>query len=264
MNQPLAFIHPNAKIAKNVVVEPFTTIHNDVEIGEGSWIGSNVTIFPGARIGKNCKVYPGAVISAEPQDLKFAGEYTTVEIGDNTVIRECATINRGTTDRLKTVIGANCLIMAYVHVAHDCLIGDNVVIANSVQIAGHVNIGNFAIIGGTSAIHQFINIGAHAMVSGGSLIRKDVPPFIKAAREPLSYAGVNSIGLRRRGFSTPTISAIQEIYRIVYLSSLNNSEAIDKIELEMPATAERDEIINFIRNSERGIIRSGASKNVEI
>lgn len=264
MNQPLAFIHPNAKIAKNVVVEPFTTIHNDVEIGDGTWIGSNVTIFPGARIGKNCKVYPGAVISAEPQDLKFAGEYTTVEIGDNTVIRECATINRGTSDRQKTVVGANCLIMAYVHVAHDCLVGDNVVIANSVQIAGHVKIGNYAIIGGTSAIHQFINIGAHAMVSGGSLIRKDVPPFIKAAREPLSYAGVNSIGLRRRGFNMDTISSIQDIYRIVYLSGLNNSEAIDKVELETPATAERDEIINFIRNSERGIIRSGAIKNIEI
>jgi len=264
MNQPLAFIHPNAKIAKNVVVEPFTTIHNDVEIGEGTWIGSNVTIFAGARIGKNCKIYPGAVISAEPQDLKFAGEYTTVEIGDNTVVRECATINRGTVDRLKTVVGSNCLIMAYVHVAHDCVVGNNVVIANSVQIAGHVKIGNYAIIGGSSAIHQFINIGSHAMVSGGSLIRKDVPPFIKAAREPLSYAGVNSIGLRRRGFSPEAIASIQEIYRIVYLSKLNNSEAIDKIELEVPATAERDEIVHFVRNSERGIIRTGSVKNVEI
>ncbi|MBX2951180.1 MAG: acyl-ACP--UDP-N-acetylglucosamine O-acyltransferase [Leadbetterella sp.] len=264
MNQPLAFIHPNAKIAKNVVVEPFTTIHNDVEIGEGTWIGSNVTIFPGARIGKNCKIYPGAVISAEPQDLKFAGEYTTVEIGDNTVVRECATINRGTTDRLKTVVGSNCLIMAYVHVAHDCVVGNGVVIANSVQIAGHVKIGDFSIIGGSSAIRQFAHIGSHTMISGGSLIRKDVPPFIKAAREPLSYAGVNSIGLRRRGFTMETISAIQEIYRIIYLSRLNNSEALDKVELEMPATAERDEIINFVRNSERGIIRTGSAKNVEI
>lgn len=264
MNQPLAFIHPNAKIAKNVVVEPFTTIHNDVEIGEGTWIGSNVTIFPGARIGRNCKIYPGAVIAAEPQDLKFAGEYTTVEIGDNTVVRECATINRGTTDRLKTVVGSNCLIMAYVHVAHDCVVGNSVVIANSVQIAGHVKIGDFAIIGGSSAIRQFVHIGSHTMISGGSLIRKDVPPFIKAAREPLSYAGVNSIGLRRRGFTPETISAIQEIYRIIYLSKLNNSEALDKVELEMPATAERDEIINFVRNSERGIIRTGSAKNVEI
>ncbi len=264
MNQPLAFIHPNAKIAKNVVVEPFTTINNDVEIGEGTWIGSNVTIFPGARIGKNCKIYPGAVISAEPQDLKFAGEYTTVEIGDNTVIRECATINRGTTDRLKTVVGANCLIMAYVHVAHDCAVGNNVVIANSVQIAGHVKIGDYAIIGGSSAIRQFVHIGSHTMISGGSLIRKDVPPFIKAAREPLSYAGVNSIGLRRRGFSSEVIAAIQEIYRFIYLSNLNNSEALDKAELELPATAERDEIIHFVRNSERGIIRTGSAKNVEI
>jgi len=264
MNQPLAFIHPNAKIAKNVVVEPFTTINNDVEIGEGTWIGSNVTIFPGARIGRNCKIYPGAVISAEPQDLKFAGEYTTVEIGDNTVIRECATINRGTTDRLKTVVGSNCLIMAYVHVAHDCVVGNHVVIANTVQIAGHVKIGDFSIIGGSSAIRQFVHIGSHTMISGGSLIRKDVPPFIKAAREPLSYAGVNSIGLRRRGFTPETISAIQEIYRIIYLSKLNNSEALDKVELEMPATAERDEIIHFVRNSERGIIRTGSAKNVEI
>lgn len=264
MNQPLAFIHPNAKIAKNVVVEPFTTIHNDVEIGEGTWIGSNVTIFPGARIGRNCKVYPGAVIAAEPQDLKFAGEYTTVEIGDNTVVRECATINRGTTDRLKTVVGSNCLIMAYVHVAHDCVVGNSVVIANTVQIAGHVKIGDFAIIGGSSAIRQFVHIGSHTMISGGSLIRKDVPPFIKAAREPLSYAGVNSIGLRRRGFAPEAISAIQEIYRIIYLSKLNNSEALDKIELELPATAERDEIIHFVRNSERGIIRTGSAKNVEI
>lgn len=264
MNQPLAYVHPSAKIAKNVVIEPFTTIYNDVEIGEGTWLGPNVTIFPGARIGKNCKIYPGAVISAEPQDLKFEGEYTTVEIGDNTVIRECVTINRGTSDRQRTVLGKNCLIMAYVHVAHDCIVGNSVIIANSVQIAGHVRIGDFSIIGGSSAIRQFVNIGSHTMISGGSLIRKDVPPYIKGAREPLSYAGVNSIGLRRRGFATETISAIQEIYRTVYLSRLNNSEAIDKVELEMPATAERDEIINFIRNSERGIIRSGTTKNVEI
>lgn len=263
MNQPLAYIHPDAKIAKNVVVEPFTTIYKDVEIGEGTWIGSNVTIFPGARIGKNCKIYPGAVIAAEPQDLKFDGEYTTVEIGDNTVIRECATINCGTKDRLKTVVGENCLIMAYVHVAHDCIVGDNVVIANSVQIAGHVLIDDHAIIGGSSAIHQFIHVGCHAMVSGGSLIRKDVPPYVKAAREPLAYAGINSIGLRRRGFAHDKISEIQEIYRIIYLSKLNNSAAVEKIEIEMPATPERDEILNFIRNSDRGIIKSGSSNKVE-
>jgi UDP-N-acetylglucosamine acyltransferase len=263
MTQPLAYVHPGAKIAQNVVIEPFTSIQNDVVIGEGTWIGPNVTIFPGARIGKNCKIFPGAVIAAVPQDLKFQGEYTTAEIGDNTVIRECVTINRGTSDRNRTVVGNNCLLMAYVHVAHDCLIGNNVILANSVQLAGHIMLGDFSIIGGTSAIHQFVNIGSHVMVAGGSLVRKDVPPYVKAAREPLSYSGVNSIGLRRRGFSNEKIEEIQEIYRLIYLSGLNNSAAIDKIELELHASAERDEIINFVRNSERGIIKSGGAKNIE-
>jgi UDP-N-acetylglucosamine acyltransferase len=263
MNQPLAYVHPGAKVAQNVVIEPFVTIQNDVEIGEGTWIGPNVTIFSGARIGKNCKIYPGAVIAAEPQDLKFKGEYTTVEIGDNTVIRECVTINRGTTDKNKTVVGSNCLIMAYVHIAHDCIVGNSVILANGVQLAGHIILGDYVFVGGTSAVHQFVNIGPHAMVAGGSLVRKDVPPFVKAAREPLSYAGVNSIGLRRRGFSSEKIEEIQDIYRILYLSGLNNTSAIDKVELEYAATAERDEIINFIRNSERGIIKSGTSKNID-
>ena len=263
MNQPLAYVHPGAKVAQNVVIEPFVTIQNDVEIGEGTWIGPNVTIFSGARIGKNCKIYPGAVIAAEPQDLKFKGEYTTVEIGDNTVIRECVTINRGTTDKNKTVVGSNCLIMAYVHIAHDCLVGNYVILANGVQLAGHIILGDYVFVGGTSAVHQFVNIGPHAMVAGGSLVRKDVPPFVKAAREPLSYAGVNSIGLRRRGFSSEKIEEIQDIYRILYLSGLNNTSAIDKVELEYAATAERDEIIKFIRNSERGIIKSGTSKNID-
>lgn len=263
MNQPLAYVHPGAKVAQNVVIEPFVTIQNDVEIGEGTWIGPNVTIFSGARIGKNCKIYPGAVIAAEPQDLKFKGEYTTVEIGDNTVIRECVTINRGTTDKNKTVVGSNCLIMAYVHIAHDCMVGNYVILANGVQLAGHIILGDYVFVGGTSAVHQFVNIGPHAMVAGGSLVRKDVPPFVKAAREPLSYAGVNSIGLRRRGFSSDKIEEIQDIYRILYLSGLNNTSAIDKVELEYAATAERDEIINFIRNSERGIIKSGTLKNID-
>jgi UDP-N-acetylglucosamine acyltransferase len=263
MNQPLAYVHPGAKVAQNVVIEPFVTIQNDVEIGEGTWIGPNVTIFSGARIGKNCKIYPGAVIAAEPQDLKFKGEYTTVEIGDNTVIRECVTINRGTTDKNKTVVGSNCLIMAYVHIAHDCMVGNYVILANGVQLAGHIILGDYVFVGGTSAVHQFVNIGSHAMVAGGSLVRKDVPPFVKAAREPLSYAGVNSIGLRRRGFTSDKIEEIQDIYRILYLSGLNNTSAIDKVELEYAATAERDEIINFIRNSERGIIKSGTTKNID-
>ncbi|MDF7811011.1 acyl-ACP--UDP-N-acetylglucosamine O-acyltransferase [Hymenobacter sp. YC55] len=260
MNQPLAYIHPEAKIAQNVVVEPFTTIDKDVEIGEGTWIGPNVTIMAGARIGKNCKIFPGAVIAAIPQDLKFAGEKTTVLIGDNTVIRECVTVNRGTVDRLKTVVGSNCLLMAYVHVAHDCIIGNHCVLANGVQLAGHVEIGDHAIIGGTSAVHQFVKVGQHAMVSGGSLVRKDVPPFVKAGREPLTYAGINSIGLRRRGYSDQKISEIQQLYRLLFLGGMNNNDALDKIELELAPSPERDEVVNFVRNSGRGVIK-GYSRN---
>ncbi len=261
MNQPLAYVHPEAKIAQNVVIEPFTVIHKDVEIGEGTWIGSNVTIMEGARIGKNCKIFPGAVISAEPQDLKFQGEYSNVFIGDYTTIREFVTINRGTVDKNKTVVGSHCLIMAYVHIAHDCIVGNHVILANSVQLAGHITVGDFVFIGGTSAVHQFVKIGQHAMVAGGSLVRKDVPPFVKAAREPLAYGGVNSIGLRRRGFTNEMIGEIQEIYRYIYLRGLNNSTAIATIELELSATPERDEILNFIRNSERGIIKTGSNKS---
>ncbi len=255
MNQPLAYVHPGAKIAKNVVIEPFTTIHNNVEIGEGTWIGSNVTIMDGARIGKNCTIFPGAVISAVPQDLKFGGEETLAIIGDNTTIRECVTINRGTKASGKTVVGENCLIMAYAHVAHDCVIGNNAIIVNGVALGGHVTIGNHAVIGGLSAIHQFITIGDHAMVSGGSLVRKDVPPYTKAAKEPLSYVGINSVGLRRRGFSTEKIREIQNIYRILYQKNYNNTQALTIIEAEMEATPERDEIIQFVRNSSRGIMK---------
>jgi len=255
MNQPLAYIHPEAKIARNVVIEPFTTIHQNVTIEEGTWIGPNVTIFEGARIGKNCKIYPGASIASVPQDLKFDGEDTEVFIGDNTVIREYVTISRGTTDRYKTVIGKNCLLMAYVHVAHDCVIGDNCILVNAVQLAGHVTIDDYAIVGGSSAVHQFVKIGAHVMVSGGSLVRKDIPPYTKAAREPLTYCGINSIGLRRRGFSSEKINEIQEIYRYLFLKGLNNSKAIDLVELELSPSKERDEIIKFIRTSDRGIMK---------
>lgn len=260
MIQPLAYVHPQAKIADNVVIEPFVTIHKNVEIGEGTWIGSNVTIMPGARIGKNCRIFPGAVISAIPQDLKFGGEDSLAIIGDGTTIRECVTVNRGTTALGKTEIGQNCLLMAYVHVAHDCIVGNNVIMANSVQLAGHIEIGDFAIIGGMSAVHQFVKIGPHVMISGGSLVRKDVPPYSKAAREPLSYEGVNSVGLRRRGFSAEKIAEIQEIYRNLYLRGLNNSKAILKIEAEMPASRERDEILTFIRESDRGIMKGYISK----
>lgn len=256
MNQPLAYIHPQAKIAANVVIEPFAVVHKNVVIDEGSWIGSNVVIMEGARIGKNCKIFPGAVISAPPQDLKYKGEESTAQIGDNTIIRECVTVNRGTAlDKNTTNIGKNCLVMAYVHVAHDCIIHDNVIIANSVQLAGHIEIQDHVFIGGVSAIHQFVKIGAHAMISGGSLVRKDVPPFTKAGREPLSYCGINSVGLRRRGFSNEKINEIQEIYRNIYLKGLNNSKALDLIDIDFPSSKEKDEIVNFIRTSDRGIMK---------
>ncbi len=255
MNQPLAYIHPEAKIARNVVIEPFCTIHKNVTIDEGTWIGPNVTIFEGARIGKNVKIYPGASISAIPQDLKYGGEETETHIGDNTVIREAVTISRGTNDRLKTEIGSNALLMAYVHVAHDCVIGNHCILVNAVQLAGHVIVEDYAIVGGASAIHQFVKIGAHCMISGGSLVRKDVPPYTKAAREPLSFCGINSIGLRRRGYNSEKISEIQEIYRYIYLKGLNNSKAMELMEVELPPSKERDEIINFLRNSDRGIMK---------
>ena len=261
MNQPLAYVHPGAKIAKNVVIEPFTTICNNVVIGEGTWIGSNVTIMEGARIGKNCNIFPGSVISAAPQDLKYNGEETIVQIGDNVTIRECVTINRGTTDRMKTQIGDNCLIMAYCHVAHDCSIGSNCIFSNNSTLAGHVTVGDYVVMAGLVAVHQFVTIGSYSFVTGGSLVRKDVPPFVKAAREPLSFAGINSVGLRRNGYNPEKIKEIQNIYRILYQKNYNNTQAIKIIEAEMEATPERDEIIMFVKDSKRGIMKGYISNS---
>jgi UDP-N-acetylglucosamine acyltransferase len=261
MIQPLAYVHPQAKVANNVIIDPFVTIEKNVEIGEGSWIGHHATIMEGARIGKNCRIFPGAVISAIPQDLKFDGEETTVHIGDNTTIREFVTVNRGTRASYKTVIGNNCLLMAYVHVAHDCVIGNNVILANAATLAGHIEIDDFALIGGLAAVHQFVKIGAHSMISGGGMARKDIPPYTKAAREPLSYVGVNSIGLRRRGFTSEQINQIQEIYRIIYRKNYNVSQAVSIIEADVPATPERDEILQFIAGSARGIMKGYTSLN---
>ncbi len=255
MKQPLAYVHPDAKVADNVVIEPFVSIDHDVVIGEGTRIGSSVTILPGTRIGKNCNIFPGAVIGAVPQDLKFKGEYSTVEIGDNNTIREFVTINRGTSAKGRTVIGNNNLLMAYVHVAHDCKVGNNIILVNNVQLAGEVVVDDWAIIGGMSAIHQFVRIGSHVMISGGSLVRKDVPPFIKAGREPLSYVGINSIGLRRRQFNNEKIREVQDIYRYIYQKGLNTAQAVEIIEAEMAATPERDEVLLFVKDSKRGIIR---------
>lgn len=251
----LAHIHPNAQIGKNVTIDPFSVIHDDVIIGEGTHVMSNVTVFSCSRIGKNCKIFPGAVIGAVPQDLKFKGEYTLAEIGDNTTIRECVTVHRGTTDKNTTKIGSNCLIMAYAHVAHDCIVGNNVILANAVQLAGHVTVDDFAIIGGLSAAHQFTHIGRHAYIAGMSAIRKDVPPFVKAAREPLSYVGINNVGLSRRGYSKETIDEIFKIYHILFVERHIVSKAVELIEVMLPLSETREEIMNFIKKSEIGIIK---------
>jgi len=255
MSQALPNIHPNATIGKNVTIEPFATIQEDVVIGDGTHIYANAVIMNGARIGKNCEIFPGAVISAKPQDLKFEGEYTTTEIGDNCNIREFVTINRGTKDREKTKIGNNCLLMAYVHIAHDCFVGDNCILANAVNLAGHVEVDNWAILEGMVAVQQFVKIGKHAFVAGGSLVRKNVPPYVKAAREPLSYVGVNSIGLKRRGFSDQQVLNIEDLYRIIYVQNSNITTAIKVADLELPASAEKDDILEFIRSSTKGIMR---------
>ena len=255
MKQPLAYIHPSAIIDDSVVIDPFVTIDKDVIIGAGTRIYSNVTILPGTRIGENCQIFPGAVIGAIPQDLKFKGEYTTVEIGNNNVIRECVTIHRGTASKGRTVIGDNNLIMAYCHVAHDCVLGNNIIMSNVTQLAGEVYIEDYAVIGGGSLVHQFVHLGKHIMIQGGTRIGKDIPPFITVGREPACYSGINSIGMRRRGYTNEQINNVQDIFRIIYNSGLNVTEAVDKIMNDCPATAERDEIIIFIRNSGRGIIR---------
>jgi UDP-N-acetylglucosamine acyltransferase len=251
----LSFVHPTAKLGKDVIVEPFAYIGQHVEIEEGTWIGPHATILEGAYIGKNCKIFPGAVIGAVPQDLKFRGENSTLVIEDNVIVRECCTLNRGTEASMTTRIGSGSLLMAYVHVAHDCFIGSNCILANNVNLAGHIEIGNYVIIGGVSAVHQFVKIGDHSMIGGGSLVRKDVPPFIKAAREPLSYAGVNSIGLRRRGFTSDQINRIQDIYRILFVKNNNVKKAIDLIEATIHESAEKEQILQFLVQADRGLMK---------
>jgi UDP-N-acetylglucosamine acyltransferase len=255
MSNPMPYVHPDAKIGANVIIEPFAYIAKNTVIGDGCWIGPHSSILEGARIGKNCKVFPGAVVSGIPQDLKFHGEETTTEIGDNTIIRECVTVNRGTEDKHKTVVGSNCLLMAYVHIAHDCILGNNVILANSVNLAGHVTIEDYVILEGYVGVSQFVSIGAHAFVSGQTGVRKNVPPFTKAAREPLQYVGVNSVGLRRRGFNNESIQQIEDIYRTLYVKGLNVTNAIAVIEQEAPASKEKEQILKFIRESTNGIMR---------
>ncbi len=263
MISTLAHIHPNAKLGKDITVDPFAVIDSDVVVGDGTHIMSHAVIMNKVIIGKSCSIFPGAVIGAIPQDLKFNGEETTVEIGDHTTIRECVTINRGTKDKWKTVVGNNCLLMAYSHIAHDCILGDYVIIANSVQLAGHVEIGDHAIIGGMAAAIQFSKIGAHTYIAGGTEVIKDVPPFIKAGRSPLCYVGVNSVGLQRRGFTLEKINSISEIYRNIYLRGFNISQATQIIEKELPDSEEKTEILKFIKDSKRGILKVSSKENME-
>jgi UDP-N-acetylglucosamine acyltransferase len=251
----LAHVSSGATIGDGAIVEPFSTIYDDVVIGARTKIHPNVTIYPGTRIGEDCEIFPGAVIGVIPQDLKFEGEYTTVEIGNNTKIRECVTIHRGTKDKWKTSIGDNCLLMTYVHVAHDCQIGNNVILASYVGLSGHVLIDDFAILEGKVAAQQFARIGAHTFIGGASLIRKDIPPFIKAAREPLTFAGVNSVGLRRRGYSDSEVREIEDIYRILYVQNNNITKGIEAIKENMAESAIRQLILDFVEGSDKGIIR---------
>ncbi|MCF0211513.1 MAG: acyl-ACP--UDP-N-acetylglucosamine O-acyltransferase [Bacteroidales bacterium] len=263
-------LHPDAKIGQDVTICNFTTIYEDVVIGDGTWVGPNVTIFPGTRIGKNCKIFPGAVIGAVPQDLKFNGEYTTVEIGDNNVIRECCTISRGTAASGKTVIGNNNLLMAYTHVAHDCVVGDYCVFANNATLAGHVVIGDWVILGGKTAILQFVHIGSHVITSGGSLVGKDIPPYVRAGRYPISYIGVNSIGLHRRGFTSEQINNITDIYRIIFMNGYSVRHATELVKEQYGKTAEGKSVLGFIGSATTGLMkgytfmsRSQAAKTIE-
>ncbi len=258
MHSPLASIHPKAKIAENVTIGPFVTIEEDVVIGEGTEIMSNASILNGSRIGKNCKIHQSAIIGGIPQDLKFKGETTTAVIGDNTTIRECVTINRGTASKGTTIVGSNCLIMAYCHIGHDSNLGNNIIISNSTSVAGEVIIDDFATISASVLIHQFSHIGAHVMIQGGSKVTKDVPPYITAGRDPLCFVGLNSIGLRRKGYTVEQIDRIQHIYRVLYQSGFNISQGIEQIEKELPESDERTLIVDFVKSSSRGVIRSSS------
>ncbi|MGP1446769.1 MAG: acyl-ACP--UDP-N-acetylglucosamine O-acyltransferase [Candidatus Limimorpha sp.] len=257
MNQPLAHIHPDAKIAEDVKIEPFAWIGADVEIGSGTWVGPNAAIMDGARIGRDCKIFPGAVISAIPQDLKYDNETTYCIIGDRTTVRESATVNKGTLANGQTVVGSDCLLMAFTHVAHDCVVGNHVIMANAATLAGHITVGDWAIIGGLAAASQFCRIGAHVMISGGALINKDIPPFVKTGTKyPVTYAGVNSIGLMRRGFSKNRIKDIQDIYRVIYSVGMNVTQAVLYIKENIPVTADREAILEFIESSKIGIMKN--------
>lgn len=251
----LAYVHSDAKLGENVTIEPFAFVDANTEIGDGTLVMSGANIRSGSRVGKSCRIFPGAVIGGIPQDLKFKGEDTLAIVGDGTTVRECATVNRGTASKGKTVVGNNCLLMAYSHIAHDSSLGNSIIVGNATQLAGEVEVEDFAILSGGTLVHQFTRIGAHVMIQGGTRLGKDIPPFIIAGREPVCYSGVNLIGLRRHGFSNEKINEIQEIYRIIYQAGYNFTDAIKKIEGEFEKTPEMELIVDFVKNSPRGIVR---------
>ncbi|OAV72409.1 Acyl-[acyl-carrier-protein]--UDP-N- acetylglucosamine O-acyltransferase [Bacteroidales bacterium Barb6] len=252
---PLACVHPEAKIGQNTVVGAFVVIEKNVVIGDNCRIYPHVTVLDGARIGNHCAVFPGAVIAGIPQDLKFAGEETTAEVGDHTTVRECVTVNRGTSAKGKTIVGSHCLLMAYCHIAHDCILKDNIIVGNAAQLAGEVEVDDYAIVSGGTLVHQFTRISKHVMIQGGSRVGKDIPPYTLIGRDPIAYCGINIVGLRRRGFTNSQVFLIQDIYRTLYTRGLNTTEALRCIEAECPPTEERDLILNFIKTSNRGIVR---------
>ena len=257
MNQihSTAIVSKKAQLGNDVSIGPYSIIEDDVIIGDGCKIASSVVIADGARLGKNVQISPGVVIATEPQDLKFGGEETLCEIGDNTVVREYATINRGTVAHGKTTLGNNCLVMSYAHVAHDCIIGDHVIMANSVNLAGHVEIGDYAILGGLLPVHQFVKIGAHSMIGGGFRVQQDVCPYSLTGGYPLKVVSINSIGLKRRGFSPETIRTLEQAFKILFFSKLNTTQAGDRIKSELDSTPEIKEILGFIERSDRGIVK---------
>ncbi|MFN8116234.1 MAG: acyl-ACP--UDP-N-acetylglucosamine O-acyltransferase [Bacteroidia bacterium] len=255
MISPLANVSPKAKIGNNVTIEPFATVYEDVVIGDNTYIHPNAIIYPDTTIGNNCQIFPGALIGIVSQDLKYKGEKAKTTIGNNTIIREYVTVHKGTSDRMLTAIGDNCLVMAYAHVAHDCIIGNNVILANYVGLAGHVTIEDFSILEGYVAVQQFVVVGAHTFLAGTSKVRKNVPPYIRVAREPLQYIGVNSVGLSRRGFDKETINQIEDIYRLIFVRGHNTSKALELVEQEIPDSPVRKQIVEFIKNSSDGIVK---------
>lgn len=249
------YIHKNARLGKNVQVGSSVFIDDNVEIGDNTIIYANATIMAGTRIGENCRIYPGAVLGGDPQDISYKGEETYAIIGNDTVLREFVTVNRGTKSSGKSVVGDNCFLMAYVHVAHDCVVGNNCIFANVVNLGGHVHVGDHVVMGGMVGVHQFVHIGSHAMVAAGMLLRKDVPPFVKAARESNAFAGVNTIGLRRRGYTADEIAVIKEIYRLLFVEHNNITKAVAAIEEKVIESPYKTQILDFIKSGSRGLIR---------